>query len=83
MRGRTTAAPTWRAARRAAGAPGGMRNAFAAVFSDPAFMAEAEKLKLDVSQISADEIMQLTDRVMATPPAVVARIQSLLPGGGQ
>jgi tripartite-type tricarboxylate transporter receptor subunit TctC len=60
-----------------------LRGAFAAVFGDPVFRAEAEKLKLDLSHIGADEINALTERVMATPPAVVARIQSLLPGGGQ
>lgn len=60
-----------------------LRNAFAAVFEDPAFKADAEKQRLDVSPISASEMSALTDRVMATPPAVVARIRALLPGGGQ
>jgi len=60
-----------------------LRKAFAAVFDDPAFKADADKQRLDVSHISADEMAALTDRVMATPPDVVARIQALLPGGGQ
>jgi tripartite-type tricarboxylate transporter receptor subunit TctC len=60
-----------------------LRNAFAAVFKDEAFKADVEKQKLDVSWISDGEMAQLTDRVMATPPEVVARIQSLLPGGAQ
>jgi hypothetical protein len=59
-----------------------LREAFAAVFRDKAFLAEAEKQRLEVAYISADEIAGLTERVMATPPAVVARIQQLLPGGG-
>ena len=59
-----------------------LRAAFAAVFKDPAFLAEADKQKLEVDYISADEITGLTERVMATPPEVVARIQALLPGGG-
>jgi tripartite-type tricarboxylate transporter receptor subunit TctC len=59
-----------------------LRTAFAAVFKDPAFLADAEKQRLEVAHISADEIAGLTQRVMATPPAVVARIQQLLPGGG-
>lgn len=58
-----------------------LRGAFAAVFEDPAFKADAEKQRLDVSHISAEEMAALTDRVMATPPAVVARIHALLPGG--
>jgi tripartite-type tricarboxylate transporter receptor subunit TctC len=60
-----------------------LRRAFATVFDDAAFKAEADKLKLDLGHIGADEINALTERVMATPPAVVARIQALLPGGGQ
>jgi hypothetical protein len=52
------------------------------VFKDPAFVAEADKQKLEVDHISAEEITGLTERVMATPPEVVARIQALLPGGG-
>jgi tripartite-type tricarboxylate transporter receptor subunit TctC len=59
-----------------------LRTAFAMVFKDPAFTAEAEKLKLEVDYISAAEITSLTERVMATPAHVVARIQALLPGGG-
>ena len=60
-----------------------LRDAFAAVFKDdPAFRADVEKQKLDVSWIGDGEMAQLTERVMATPPEVVARIQSLLPGGG-
>ena len=59
-----------------------LRSAFAAVFKDPAFMADVDKQKLEVAFISADEIAALTERVMATPPSVVARIQALLPGGG-
>lgn len=60
-----------------------LRGAFAAVFEDAAFKADAEKQRLDMSHISADEMAALTDRVMATPPAVVARIHALLPGGGR
>jgi tripartite-type tricarboxylate transporter receptor subunit TctC len=59
-----------------------LRKAFAAVFQDPAFKADAERQKIEVDYISAAEIAGLTERVMATPPAVVARIQALLPGGG-
>ena len=59
-----------------------LRKAFADTFKDPAFVAEADKQKLDVSWISAEEIAGLTDRVMATPTAVVERIKALLPAGG-
>jgi hypothetical protein len=59
-----------------------LRKAFAAMFKDPAFKADAERQKLEVDYISSAEIAGLTDRVMATPPSVVARIQALLPGGG-
>jgi tripartite-type tricarboxylate transporter receptor subunit TctC len=58
-----------------------IRSAFAAVFRDPAFQSEAERQKLDVSYVSGDEIAALTERMMATPPAVVSRIHALIPGG--
>ena len=55
-----------------------------AISSVPSFGPQLlDETKLDVSWISDNEIGQLTDRVMATPPEVVARIQALLPGGGQ
>jgi tripartite-type tricarboxylate transporter receptor subunit TctC len=60
-----------------------LRNAFAAVFKDQAFQAEADKQKIELAWISADDMAQLTNRVMATPPEVVARLNALLPGGGQ
>lgn len=59
-----------------------LRRAFEAVFTDDAFRSEADKLRLDASFISAAEIVGLTERVMATPKDVVARIHALLPGGG-
>jgi tripartite-type tricarboxylate transporter receptor subunit TctC len=59
-----------------------LRNAFAAVFKDPAFQAEVVKQGIEAAYISADEIVALTDRVMATPKSVVERIQKLIPGGG-
>jgi tripartite-type tricarboxylate transporter receptor subunit TctC len=60
-----------------------LRNAYAAVFKDPAFQAEADKQKIEMAWIGADTIAQLTERVMATPPEVVSRLNALLPGGGQ
>jgi hypothetical protein len=59
-----------------------LRQAFEAVFKDEAFRAEARKQRLEVAHISAADITGLTERVMATPKPVVARIQKLLPGGG-
>ena len=59
-----------------------LRTAFAALFKDSTFLAEAKKQKLEVDHISAADITSLTERVMTTPPEVVSRIQSLLPGGG-
>jgi tripartite-type tricarboxylate transporter receptor subunit TctC len=59
-----------------------MRKAFADTFKDPEFIAEANRLKLDASWISAKTIAALTDRVMATPKTVVDRINKLLPAGG-
>ncbi len=58
-----------------------LRQAFAAVMVDPAFVAEAEKLNLDVDPVSGPEVAKLVTDVSATPPDVVARVKAAL--GGQ
>jgi tripartite-type tricarboxylate transporter receptor subunit TctC len=55
-----------------------LQAAFVETMKDPAFLAEAEKLKIDLDPVSAKELTGLTDRVFKTPPEVVARIQKLL-----
>ena len=43
-----------------------------------AFLAEASKLDIDIVPMSADETKTMIDRLFATPPAAVARIEAAL-----
>ncbi len=51
---------------------------FMAMARDPAFVAEAEKLGLDVSPIGAEALRGLLARSAATPAAVIDRYNALL-----
>jgi tripartite-type tricarboxylate transporter receptor subunit TctC len=53
-------------------------DAFISMSRDPAFIAEAEKLGLDVSPISADQLRDLLVRSAATPADVIARYNTIL-----
>jgi hypothetical protein len=60
-----------------------MRRAFDATMKDPAFLAEAEKTKIDVDAITGERVAKLIDDDMATPKDVVARIREALASGGK
>jgi tripartite-type tricarboxylate transporter receptor subunit TctC len=55
-----------------------LRQAFEATLRDPAFIAEAEKLKLEPELVTAGEIEELLRRIYAAPPPVVARARAAL-----
>jgi tripartite-type tricarboxylate transporter receptor subunit TctC len=59
-----------------------LRSAFADAFKDPELLAEAAKLKLDVTYRSPDELMALVGKLYATPPAIIAQAQELMPAAG-
>jgi tripartite-type tricarboxylate transporter receptor subunit TctC len=48
-----------------------LRRAFDATLKDPAFLAEAEKLKLDVNPVSGEDVDRLIAELYATPKDVV------------
>lgn len=58
-----------------------LRRAFDATMKDPAYLAEAEKAKLDVAPMQGEEIGPLVAKVLATPPPVVARVRAALGEG--
>lgn len=58
-----------------------LRDSFKQVLTDPAFLAEAEKRKLEIDPTWYDEMESLAKDVMATPPDVVARMKKLLGDG--
>jgi len=54
-----------------------LQTAFMAMCRDPAVLAEAEKLGIDMSPIDADEITRLVERMAATPKDVIARYNAI------
>lgn len=54
------------------------RQAFDATMKDPAFLAEAEKRRLDLDPITGDQIQKLIDDLYSVSPAVVARVKVIL-----
>ncbi len=57
-----------------------LRRAFDATMNDPAFLAEAEKLKLDIDPISGEQVAELIAQVAATPADVATRVRTALEG---
>ena len=55
-----------------------VRAAFDATMKDAEFLAEAEKLKIDVSPVSAAELEAVVTRVLNTPKALAARARPIL-----
>ena len=55
-----------------------LRDSFDKTIADPAFLAEAEKRRLEIDHTRWDEMESLAKDVMATPPEIVARMRKLL-----
>lgn len=55
-----------------------VRRAFMATVNDPAYRAEAEKLKIDIDPLSGEEVAALIDQVSHTPAETVARVRAAL-----
>ncbi len=55
-----------------------LRRAFDATMKDPAYLAEADKLKIDVDPLSGGEVAALIEQVSRTPADTVARVRAAL-----
>ncbi|MGH6767444.1 MAG: Bug family tripartite tricarboxylate transporter substrate binding protein [Xanthobacteraceae bacterium] len=55
-----------------------LRRAFQATLVDPAFLQDAEKLKLEIDWKSGQELERLVNDLLATPPAVLARVREAI-----
>jgi tripartite-type tricarboxylate transporter receptor subunit TctC len=55
-----------------------LRRAFDATMKDPAFMAEAQKLQLEVSPMTGEEMQALVGDLAGTPADVVERVKAAL-----
>ena len=55
-----------------------LRRAFDATMKDPAYLAEADKLKIDVEPLSGEAVGALVEQVYRTPADSVARVRAAL-----
>jgi tripartite-type tricarboxylate transporter receptor subunit TctC len=55
-----------------------LRTATLKTMKDPDFLEEAKKLDIDIEPMGADETKAIVDRLFATPPAIIARIEDAL-----
>ncbi|MPZ39677.1 MAG: hypothetical protein GEU95_16785 [Rhizobiales bacterium] len=59
-----------------------LQEAFMATHKDPAYLADAEKLGIEVSPIDGAAIRKLIDRIANMPPDQLKRIEGLIAAGG-
>jgi tripartite-type tricarboxylate transporter receptor subunit TctC len=59
-----------------------LQDAFIATHKDPAYLAEAEKVGIEISPIGAQEVLSLIDRMAKTPADQLKRIEKLISEGG-
>jgi tripartite-type tricarboxylate transporter receptor subunit TctC len=55
-----------------------LRGAFAATLRDPAFLAEAEKAKLEIEPVSGEEMERVVERLFRLDPTMTTRLKSIL-----
>jgi tripartite-type tricarboxylate transporter receptor subunit TctC len=55
-----------------------LRRAFAATMKDAAFIADAEKAKLDLNYVSGEEIEKYVDEIYSMPARVKENLQFLM-----
>jgi tripartite-type tricarboxylate transporter receptor subunit TctC len=55
-----------------------LREAYMKTMNDPAFLAEAEKRKLQISPTSGEEMDAFIKEIMVQPPEVIERMKKLL-----
>jgi tripartite-type tricarboxylate transporter receptor subunit TctC len=58
-----------------------LRKAFDDMVKDPAFLAEAERMRLEITPIGGEELQQILVRMSATPPGIAAKVRAMLQGG--
>jgi tripartite-type tricarboxylate transporter receptor subunit TctC len=55
-----------------------LRRAFDATMKDAAYLAEAEKLKVDVDPLTGEQVAELVAQVSATPTDTAARVRAAM-----
>jgi tripartite-type tricarboxylate transporter receptor subunit TctC len=59
-----------------------LQDAFMAAHKDPDYLAEADKLKIDVSPIPGTEILSVIEKIAATPKEDLKSLEKVIAGGG-
>ncbi len=54
-----------------------LRAAFARTLKDPQFLADAEKMGVEVQHVGGEQIQALVERIYASPPEVIARAKAV------
>jgi tripartite-type tricarboxylate transporter receptor subunit TctC len=54
-----------------------LRRAFDRIVRDPAFLAEAAQLNLDVDPHSGEDVTEIVADIVATPPAIVRKVRDI------
>jgi tripartite-type tricarboxylate transporter receptor subunit TctC len=55
-----------------------LRRAFDATMKDKAYLAEADKLKVEVDPLTGEQVASLVEQVSRTPPETVARVRAAM-----
>ena len=55
-----------------------LRGAYAATLQDPAFLADAKKLGIEIAPVSGGELARLMAKLMNLPPALVERAKQAI-----
>ncbi len=55
-----------------------LRRAFDATMKDPAYLAEAERLKIEVDALTGEQVAALVEQVTRTPPELVERVRKAM-----
>jgi hypothetical protein len=55
-----------------------LRKAFWATFSDQEFLADAQKSKIEFTPNSGEQVTQIVQAILNTPPVVLARMKKIL-----
>jgi tripartite-type tricarboxylate transporter receptor subunit TctC len=55
-----------------------LRNALAATFRDPGFLADAAKIRFTIEPMSADEVGQIVHDTVNAPPVIVAKAKTAM-----
>jgi tripartite-type tricarboxylate transporter receptor subunit TctC len=59
-----------------------LKDGFAETLKDPAFLADADKQKLEIKPVSADETLDAVKKAYATPKPLIDRMAGFLKTGG-